>query len=407
MANTIVSIEALRAFSQKLGDEKEQFYRLKSDMDDFLKNFLWEDSASRRFKKDYYEQLAVIEKELFPAMERYQQYLGEIVARTGKYSENTGNSDMQFVPLSTPFAAPSPTSSTSKPSSTFPKYDNLDYTDAFKDCDLNPDTWREKTETQKLAELQKLEKNIAKIQERDPHATVTKGDYKGESIAGIYSSGNNTFSINKYYLDPESLKTDVANKKRIWQALSRENKRLNEQYYDIDKQYKNILQSGNPVLIERARKARDQAWQAHWAAYQEASDAQNSYERLKNSDFSVFRAVETVAHEGRHDCQYKAITPGKSSVCNNNPDITIWQQEYAGDYAQKNTELAKCRDIYDNTGKITGQKPVTVDGKYQCDDRNNRYDNQIEVDSYAFAKWFRGYYEKKWIKPKRIMRQKI
>jgi hypothetical protein len=88
MAQTRVTADLLREFAQILRTENERFETIKLQMDEQLFGFLWNDPVALKFKANYEDRLQSLKTKLFPAMEKYQQYLDEEAKFVDIYTEN-------------------------------------------------------------------------------------------------------------------------------------------------------------------------------------------------------------------------------------------------------------------------------------------------------------------------------
>jgi len=79
MAQTKVTSELLRQFAKLLQEECGRFRQIKSSMDEKLNSFLWDDPVAHKFKAQYEDGLKPLNEKLYPAMEKYENYLLEQV----------------------------------------------------------------------------------------------------------------------------------------------------------------------------------------------------------------------------------------------------------------------------------------------------------------------------------------
>jgi hypothetical protein len=96
MAQVKVTAELLRGLAQTLRTESERFENIKSQMDEQLFSFMWEDPVAIKFKTDYEERLQSLKTKLLPAMDKYQVYLDEESNVIDSYIENGSSSLSAF-----------------------------------------------------------------------------------------------------------------------------------------------------------------------------------------------------------------------------------------------------------------------------------------------------------------------
>jgi hypothetical protein len=320
MARTQISTDLLRQFAQLLGNERANFEQIKSSMDTALQSFLWDDPVAIKFKNDYQEQLKPLKAKLLPAMIKYEDYLKSLSGLGDVYTENSSPS------LSASKIAAAGAGVVGVAGVGAMLYRGKDYSKVFKGVDLSAKHWIDKTQQQKLDELQKLENNIAKVQNRSA-ATVKAISFDNPNTMGTYNA--NTLYINEKLLEG------------------------------------------------------------------------NDYDKLKD-------VVKTVAHEGRHDCQYEAsMIPESSAVCGTEKERKLWKTEFSdmkGQYAippiktkegkEITKTLIKCNWEYKKNGEIDWEKsvknifdPEKHKSGSVCDYDDYRHGNQIEVDAVNFEEW--------------------
>jgi hypothetical protein len=413
-------------------------------MDETLQSFLWDDPVAHKFKADYEEQFQPLKEQLLPAMEKYESYLKDLAGLSDVYTENsspslsafkaaaaagivgvagagaaagtgiTGNeaaftrntaseSDRLFrtvKPENSDFENISKTGNafsdiaTSRGinSSTFVKgqynYDGTDFSSIFQGIDLNPSTWDTKTKEEKWRALQDLEKAIARKEGRNPARIFIEGEesrkYPAEKTElsefdsyGTYYKefGKDGYSgkivLNKYFFE---------NKEQLEAAIDSRHNVATNRYLEFKQMYP---PQNNEEDQEISR------WVTQEKDYKDP-------ENLRKMDFSIYQAVSTTAHEGRHDYQYEEFVryvKNPQSTTKHNPETLakmgtelVFPEKY---YArrEKRNDL-KCFTIRDNNGMEIGERDIPI-----CDYNNYAWDNEVEKDARPFGDWFRDLYK--------------
>jgi hypothetical protein len=198
MAKTQLTTELLRQFAQLLTDKRESFEQIKETMDNALRSFLWDDPVAHKFKADYEERMQPLKTKLLPAMVKYEDYLKKLSGLSDVYTENNSPSSMDFNTVAATAVVGGATVVAGVVATG--SYRGIDYSNAFREVDLSAKKWGSKTKQQKIDELQKLENNIAKIQNRTA-ATIKEKSYSNNKDMGDYDKANNTININKKLLE--------------------------------------------------------------------------------------------------------------------------------------------------------------------------------------------------------------
>lgn len=434
MAQTKVTAALLREFSQTLQTESDRFQQIKKSMDERLESFLWDDPIAIRFKGQYREELEPIEKTLLPAMEKYKQHLDKEAGVVDEYAESD-SSNINWGTFAAAgvggaamgvggaaamgaFSGDSPSiealnggiagdvdatdedndmitsfrSSNSNPSNTSSSssYEGIEYGEyiekgkqhdsVFNDCDLNPKTWNEKTEEQKLTELRKFEVNMANRQHRLKSDEVIS-EVMGDGDYGGYI--NDKLYLNKYFVDKEALNTELSSRKADWD-----------------------LKKNHPLVYSQ----------------NDINKAEKKYNDLKSMDFSPKNAVQTIAHEGYHQCQDQVTIQGfKSPKCGTEAERNAWTLN-KNNYIQVKDERPECKFQYDQQGNkmkdqrgnfiINRNDRIGSTNNYLCTYNDYRYGNAIEIRPWELDNVIGNYYDKYYkelpkrlkVRPQRIMK---
>jgi hypothetical protein len=151
--------------------------------------------------------------------------------------------------------------------------------------------------------------------------------------------------------------------------------------------------------------------------YNGATNTININEKLLDGDYDynkLKKVVNTVAHEGRHDCQYEAsMTSNSTAVCGTVDERKEWKKEFSdmtNQYAQTGKTLKKCNFEYTEKGEIDWEKSeikvfdeVMQKSGSACDWQDYRFGNAIENDAWNFGYWFEKQFEQKFPeRPRRI-----
>jgi len=199
MAKTQLTAELLAKFEKVLNEQAKRFYTIEYNMNKLLNGgFLWDDPTAQRFRTRYSEGMEPLKTKLLPAMEKYQEFLFSSAEKAGAYTENSSPSSIDFKTAATTAAVGGATVMAGVV--TAGSYKGVNYSNAFNGVDLSAENWGSKTKQQKIDELQKLENNIAKTQNRTP-ATIKPKSYEKAEDMGDYDGQNNTININKKLLE--------------------------------------------------------------------------------------------------------------------------------------------------------------------------------------------------------------
>lgn len=88
MAITKVTIDALTQMSERLRLSSESILSTKSNMDQQLNSFVWDDPVAIAFKNDYQEKLKPITDKLIPNIKQYLRHLSELNVQVGEFNKD-------------------------------------------------------------------------------------------------------------------------------------------------------------------------------------------------------------------------------------------------------------------------------------------------------------------------------
>jgi hypothetical protein len=88
-ARTQLTVELLRNFEQQLKEQAGRIDSIERNMNNLLNGgFLWNDPVARSFRASYAEKMEPLRSKLFPAMEKYQNYLRVSAEKATVYSQS-------------------------------------------------------------------------------------------------------------------------------------------------------------------------------------------------------------------------------------------------------------------------------------------------------------------------------
>jgi len=87
-SRTQLTVQLINQFEQNLKEQRAQFDRTESSMNQTLKGgFLWDDPIAQNFRRRYDDEMAPLRSELLPAMERYENFLRVLADKTRAYEQ--------------------------------------------------------------------------------------------------------------------------------------------------------------------------------------------------------------------------------------------------------------------------------------------------------------------------------
>ena len=204
MAQAIVTPTDLREFANILQKNIDEFTHIENSMNQKLNSYDWRDPVAMKFKANFEATKEPLNK-LRQQMEEFKPYLTKKADTLdgGYLGSDSGNANFETFAVAGGAAAVVVTGAI---------FGGKNYSSVFRGVDLSYINWGHKTPRQKIAELQKLENNIARIQGREPDRISgerndtwkTWDDYKrGEKITLGTHSGND-IKINQSLLEGDN-----------------------------------------------------------------------------------------------------------------------------------------------------------------------------------------------------------